>query len=318
MLAVMGILASAGPRRGGWAVRWIAALAACAACIARGDSTPAATPNPLGGSQNFRPLAPAAANANGGAAAEAPDPNALAFDSRLKTYDAKLEDTSADFSFSVTNVSAHEVVITAVKTSCGCTAAALPAQPWHLAPNGDGKVSVKVDLRGKFGQLNKTATLYTSAGAFPLSVRVNVPHATGNQAAMGSRARNLQIAAADRQSVFRGECATCHAQPAKGKSGQALYEAACAVCHDSPNRASMVPDLRKLNHPTDAALWRHWVVEGKPGTLMPAFAASNGGVLDNAQVESLVSYLDTQFKFEVRLPGLTPPVAPVNPGPVVQ
>jgi hypothetical protein len=53
----------------------------------------------------------------------------------------------------------------------------------------------------------------------------------------------------------------------------------------------MVPDLAALKFQTDADYWRRNIIEGKPGSLMPAFARWEGGILDTNQIESLVQYL---------------------------
>jgi mono/diheme cytochrome c family protein len=53
----------------------------------------------------------------------------------------------------------------------------------------------------------------------------------------------------------------------------------------------MVPDLRNLKHPTDAAHWRQWIATSKPGSLMPAFGKAFDGPLSDAQIDSLVEYL---------------------------
>ncbi|MEO6183335.1 MAG: DUF1573 domain-containing protein, partial [Verrucomicrobiota bacterium] len=72
------------------------------------------------------------------AAPTAPVVPALVFDSESKEYNAKPGEAKAIFTFSLTNVSAAEVIITNVSTSCGCTVAKLPSQPWHLAPGANG------------------------------------------------------------------------------------------------------------------------------------------------------------------------------------
>src|SRR5581483_10486280 len=66
---------------------------------------------------------------------------------------------------------------------------------------------------------------------------------------------------------------------------------ACGVCHESEHRATMVPDLHKIQQETNAEFWRNWITHGKPESLMPAFAKSEGGILSDAQIESLVNYL---------------------------
>ena len=231
------------------------------------------------------------------------NPDALAWDSKLKEYAAKAGETEAKFTFALTNVSKETVTIQSVHTSCGCTAAKLPQQPWVIAPGERGEIGVTVDLRNKYGTITKTATINSSVGPVPLTVRCIIPAPDLNAARTGDRTRNMQIAAADRQSVFRGDCATCHVAPTLGKTGKALYETACGICHEGEHRASMVPSLRALNKPTDRAYWTQWITSGREGSLMPAFSLKQGGILSDDQVGSLVEYLGGEFALEVKLPG---------------
>ena len=219
----------------------------------------------------------------------------LSFDATMKTQDAKLGQESSAFTFALTNTSAAPVVIKAVNSSCGCTVASLPSKPWNLAPGEHGEVKVNVDLRNKWGLLTKSLTLDTSAGYKPLIIRVNIPEpAAPAQAPSGvdmNRQRNMLVAMNDRQAVFKGDCARCHVEPARGKMGKELYTAACAICHDGPHRAGMVPDLHTLKHPTNYEYWKFWTTSGKPNSLMPAFAKNLGGPLSPEQIESLSVYL---------------------------
>jgi len=96
---------------------------------------------------------------------------------------------------------------------------------------------------------------------------------------------------ANRQAVFQGECITCHVTPALNEMGAELYEKACGICHEAEHRASMVPDLHALQKETNADYWRTWITSSMEGKLMPAFAIEHGGFLNQAQIDSLVSYL---------------------------
>ncbi|HEV8542946.1 MAG TPA: c-type cytochrome, partial [Verrucomicrobiae bacterium] len=197
------------------------------------------------------------------------------------------------------NVARSNVVINYVRPSCGCTVAKLPPTPWTLKPAESGIIELTVDLRGKFGTLSKYVNVDTSAGQKVLNLKITVP--TGQAPAMANsapgmdRTKNIQMAMVDRQSVFRGDCARCHVTPTVGKTGQALYDSACGICHDAPHRATMVPDLRALKNVTGRDFWAHAVANGKPGSLMPAFAMAQGGPLSNEQVQSLADYLDQHF-----------------------
>ena len=218
----------------------------------------------------------------------------LVADADLKEYTAKPGEANAQLTFTLTNTSPAAVTINDVRTSCGCTVAKLPSQPWTLEPGTNGQIHVTVDLRGKHGQITKLVYVNGATGMKTLTVRVNIPDTPPlgpPPGVMADRARNIQVATADRQAVFKNDCAKCHAEPAAGKNGEALYLAVCANCHDSEHRASMVPNLLALNHPTDREQWKTWVTHGKAGTLMPAFAKAEGGPLTDGQIASLVDYL---------------------------
>ncbi|HWY76978.1 MAG TPA: DUF1573 domain-containing protein, partial [Verrucomicrobiae bacterium] len=216
--------------------------------------------------------------------------DSLAWDAVMKDMETKPGQMSADFFFAVTNTSTSEVVIDHVQTSCGCTVAKLPSQPWILKPQDNGKINVTVDLRGKpVGTMFKTITVFfTNQITKPLTVKVTIPDSPEN-----ARMRNQQMAMMDRQKVFKDDCAHCHAEPTHGKTGKELFAAACGICHDAEHRATMVPDLHALNHSTDRIYWKQWITTGKVGSAMPGFSVEQGGPLSGEQIDSLVDYLDS-------------------------
>jgi len=59
-------------------------------------------------------------------------------------------------------------------------------------------------------------------------------------------------------------------------------------------------DLATLKTEIDPEYWRRWVTVGKPGTLMPGFAATEGGPLDEPQINSLVEYLTKAYPRPVK------------------
>lgn len=206
----------------------------------------------------------------------------------------KPTDLTADFAFTFTNISDSEAIIDHVRTSCSCTAAKLPTQPWHIGPHTNGQVNVTVDLKNKMGQFEKTITVFfdTNQNFEPKALTVTVKMPDMKE----FREANMQIAKADRQAVFKGDCANCHAEPAKHESGMALFHDVCGICHEAHPRASMTPDLRLINnHPTDYAFWKTMIANGKPGTLMPAFAQSQGGPLTDQQIDSMAKMIDKAY-----------------------
>src|SRR5262249_46176598 len=155
-------------------------------------------------------------------------------------------------------------------------------------------LNVRVNTRGRFGSLSKRIAVRTSHGTQLLTVSMTIP-LTPAPANVSVRQQDVLAAKADRQAVFRGHCAACHTPPGTGLTVATLFEKACRICHTADYRAEVVPDLAALKHPTDAAYWRGWISSGKEGSLMPAFAKSQGGILESNEIESLVVYLVENF-----------------------
>lgn len=235
------------------------------------------------------PASPVAPQA--GPAPAALPANILAWDSESKDYHLKPGEMQAHFTFYFTNISTTHLVINSAVASCGCTVPKLPSLPWTNAPGATGEIPVTMNLAGKSGVVLKTITINTDQGPKFLTVKAVIPDPTAASASPLDRSRNQELAKADRQAVFKGDCASCHVEPAKGRMGKELYDKACGICHDAEHRATMVPDLHALNHDTNFDFWKTWTRQGKPGTLMPAFALSEGGPLNDLQINSLAQYL---------------------------
>lgn len=217
----------------------------------------------------------------------------IAWDATVKEQEVQVGDREAHFVFHLTNTAPSEVVIKNVRTSCGCTIAKLPDTPWTLTSGEAGEIGVTMNLLGRVGTVTKSIFVDTSVGMNVLNIRVKIPGGEGRQiTGLTERQRNQLIALRDRQAVFRGKCADCHAKPAGNKTGRDLYEAVCAICHAPEHRASMVPDLKALGHPTSLEYWETWISHGQAGTLMPAFLKSQGGPLTPEQIRSLAEFLE--------------------------
>jgi len=185
------------------------------------------------------------------------------------------------------------VSILNVHPGCGCTTAELPPTPWYLPPGTNSEIRISVNLSGKAGMLFKTVTITTDHGRRDLMLRINIaPPPPPRQMTEAERAQGVATAKIDRQAVFKGDCASCHAKGVEGKYGQQLFAQVCGICHEANPRATMVPDLHNLKDPTSEEFWRTWITAGKAGTLMPAFATSQGGPLSDMQIASLAAYLN--------------------------
>jgi mono/diheme cytochrome c family protein len=208
---------------------------------------------------------------------------------------------------SISNSKPVSVTILSAHASCGCTQPELPPLPWTIQPGGIGQFDVTVNLQGRSGPQIKSVTVTTDKGRKDLILRINILPAVIPTLTDAERARGVEIAKADRQAVFKADCAVCHAKPAEGKYSKALYDAVCAVCHDVQNRAAMVPDLHNLKVPTNEDFWRTWIAHGKTGTLMPAFATAEGGPLNDTQIATVAAYLNMLIPPPVVLMTNAPP-----------
>ena len=222
-------------------------------------------------------------------------PNPLVWDAVEKKLELPGMTNSVLVTFWVTNYSASDSVIASVEADCDCIVVeGRKMFPWTIAPGTGGPVNIRVNTRGRFGDFVRTVAAITSHGPQFLTVSMKIP-LTPAPSNVSVRQRDVMAAKMDRQAVFRGSCAACHAAPTVGLTGAALFQKACVICHQAEQRAEMVPDLAALKHPADADHWRRWITSGKPGSLMPAFALSEGGILDTNQIESLVEYVMKQF-----------------------
>jgi mono/diheme cytochrome c family protein len=217
----------------------------------------------------------------------------IAWDALQKLVVATNGQDLARFEFSFTNVSPDPLAVLSGHGSCSCTTVELPATPWLVPAGGTGQIYATINLSGKSGTIFKSAIIVTDKGTQNLMLQVNLlPPPPAAPMSAEERARGIAAAKLDRQAVFRGECVTCHAQNVTGKYGPQLFTQICAVCHEANPRATMVPDLRQLRDPTNEEFWRTWITAGKAGTLMPAFATSQGGPLNDLQIASLASFLN--------------------------
>lgn len=235
--------------------------------------------------------------------------NFLSFDTPQKDVSVTNGTPNAQFVFNVTNISSGDVIINFVQTSCGCTVAKLPSTPWRLAAKDGGQISATMNVLGVGPGQSKTKalTVSTDKGNKTLIVKATVVPGPPPPMTAADRANNQKVAMANRQAVFTDpSCIQCHAAPAKDsagneRNGKELFAAVCDVCHEAEHQASFVPNLHRLPESTSAEFWKNWIAHGKPGTLMPAFAKSEGGVLTDAQIDSLVAYITATIPAQPRV-----------------
>jgi len=98
-------------------------------------------------------------------------------------------------------------------------------------------------------------------------------------------------------------------RPDKVTSFAALYGANCAGCHGAGGKGGAAQSLRDPLYlaVADDATIRRVVRDGLPGTAMPAFARSAGGMLTDEQIDVIVSGIRAQWAKPDAVRGLHPP-----------
>ena len=99
------------------------------------------------------------------------------------------------------------------------------------------------------------------------------------------------------------------ARPADVTDFATLFSENCAACHGANGQNGPAIDLANPEYQAlvDDATLRKWISGGMPGTEMPAFAQSAGGMLTDAQVNALISGMRSRWSQPNAFAGATPP-----------
>jgi len=107
------------------------------------------------------------------------------------------------------------------------------------------------------------------------------------------------------------------ARPADVTDFATLYGENCAACHGQNGQGGPAIDLGNPEYQAlvDDATLRKWISNGMPGTEMPAFAQSAGGLLTDAQVNALIAGMRKAWSQPDIFAGAAPPpYAPTGAG----
>jgi len=119
--------------------------------------------------------------------------------------------------------------------------------------------------------------------------------------------------------VFAALLAGCDGAPGypKGESVppsqvtdfHALYATNCQACHGANGEGGPAIDLANPEYQAlvDDASLKKWISGGMPGTQMPAFAQSAGGMLTDQQIGAIITGMRSEWRKPGTFPGLTPP-----------
>ncbi len=200
----------------------------------------------------------------------------------------RFDDLPLKYTLVLDNPSGQPVNKLVVETSCGCTKVEL--QTDTIKPEDGTAANISIELLGKRGKIEKTLEVSFLHEGKQYRQKIGLSFIVIKRVT-GHSNRSLQ------DHLFKGSCATCHAEPAKGKRGEPLFAAVCGQCHGLKAQGATAIGFNSLTYlrNMDPDIVRRQVHDGVGDRdNMPGFAQQWGGPLTDEQIDSLVDYLVTK------------------------
>lgn len=224
------------------------------------------------------------------AVAPCPADPIIRFEKKQHDFGKIEEGVDASCQFVIHNDGDKPLLIKETKSSCGCTIAAMKKK--SIPAHSSELLKVVMDTSMKQGSIKKELTVKSNDPKKPIStiyVTANVENPHSN---IG---HDIQA------KIFQGRCAACHVDQGRGKIGEDLYLADCAMCHGFRARGGVAPGLLAFDYEKKeiSAMLRKLIADGSPvHRSMPGFSKQHGGPLADAEIDSLISYLNWKSKLE--------------------
>lgn len=102
----------------------------------------------------------------------APNPNAaeITFDKLVHDYGTLYVQGDGNCEFVFTNTGKEPLILSSVKSSCGCTVPSYPREP--ILPGKKESIKVKYDT-GRLGPINKSITVMSNAKTSPVVLKIS-------------------------------------------------------------------------------------------------------------------------------------------------
>lgn len=199
-------------------------------------------------------------------------------------------DERREFAWEFSNVGNMPLEVLKVRTSCGCTATFL--EETRIPPGGNGRIDIVFDASGISGSVRKTITVSTNDVAGRYTILTLLAEVTLVEEEAEERDGHPRTAG---RSLFSSDCASCHAAPAAGKTGNELYAAICAMCHGPEGTGGIAPSLRPAGYLASRSSEdiEMTIAYGTADPHMPGYIEMMGGPLSQAQVNSLLELIET-------------------------
>lgn len=99
------------------------------------------------------------------------DSTTIVFNKTTHDYGTMIKGADGNYTFTFKNTGSLPLVLTNVKSSCGCTVATWPKEP--IAPGKEGEIKVKYDTN-RMGPFQKSITVTSNAKTMVLTIKGTV------------------------------------------------------------------------------------------------------------------------------------------------
>ena len=93
----------------------------------------------------------------------------ITFDKTSHDYGTMKQNADGKFDFRFTNEGTEPLILSNVRSSCGCTVPQWPREP--IAPGESASIQVKYDTR-RIGNFSKSITVYSNGSSQPVMLRI--------------------------------------------------------------------------------------------------------------------------------------------------
>lgn len=147
----------------------------------------------------------------------------------------------------------------------------------RLEPQEKGKISIKVDIKGKTGNIHKTIQVHTNDPQNPVT----------NLFVIMQVKDRLHLSRHSAKEIFSSQCRRCHVEKGNSKKSAELFQADCGMCHNAGKSASALSRMSK--RPKDYLI--NAIRNGVEGSSMPGWALNSSGPLGDEEIDSLVDLI---------------------------
>ncbi len=206
------------------------------------------------------------------------------------------DDRAVEHVFRVKNAGNKPLVVSRVRSSCGCAAAMMESSV--IQPGETGKLRVSFNPTRQKGTVTRSISVYSNDTDNP-TVNISIS-AQIVPAGQEGQEREPEPRAHERKGelVFDSGCLRCHGPGGKGQAGRDLYVSVCAHCHGADGKGRKIdeetigPSLETARRSVKSKGGLNQIIcDGSGDPSMPGFCEKYGGPLSKKQVASLAELI---------------------------